>query len=407
MVGFSKKTIKGVPLRGKTILLRADYNVPLRDDGTIADDFRIRASLPTVKALLKDGCKVVIISHLGRPDGKRDETYSLEPVAERLAQLLGREVRFVSDCVGPKVRMAIKRAPKVSVVLLENLRFHSEEEANDDQFAQQLAQDSGAQYFVQDGFGVVHRAHASTAAITMYLPSVAGLLLAREVETITSVMKKPKRPLVALLGGAKVSDKILVIEKLVGVADQMIIGGAMANTFLADRGKSLGKSKVEPGQNGVVDEIYAAVRKKVGDKYVDNFLVLPSDVVVATSPDAADTDVVSVDEIPDDVMALDIGPVSQRRMGEAIRRAQTVLWNGTMGFAEKPQFAAGSIAAAQALVDSHETISVVGGGDTTDFVINWDSKHGDSFSHVSTGGGASLDLIAGKTLPGVEALLDA
>lgn len=407
MVGFSKKTMRDVPLRYKTVLVRADYNVPLRDDGTIADDFRIRASLPTLRALLRDSCKIVIVSHLGRPDGKVDQRYSLEPVAQRLAELLGREVRFVSECIGPRARMAIKRAPKVGIVMLENLRFHPEEEANDLAFAEQLAHDSGAQYFIQDGFGVVHRAHASTAAITTFLPSVAGLLLEREVATIQGAMHQPKRPLVALLGGAKVSDKIQVIEKLVAVADQLIIGGAMANTFLAAQGKQLGTSKVEPDQGAVIGDIYAAVRQKVGERFVDNFLVLPSDVVVAASSDDTETQVVSVDAIPDTVMALDIGPASQHRMTEAIKRAQTVLWNGTLGYAEKPAFAAGSEAAARALTDHSDTVSIIGGGDTADFVINWDKDRGESFSHVSTGGGASLDLIAGKKLPGVEALLDA
>ena len=406
MVGFSKKTMRDVPLRYKTVLVRADYNVPLRDDGTIADDSRIRASLPTIRALLKDSCKIVIISHLGRPDGKPDEKYSLEPAAKRLAELLERDVRFVSECVGPKARMAIKRAPKVGIVMLENLRFHPEEEANDAEFAEQLAHDSGAQYFIQDGFGVVHRAHTSTSAITMYLPSIAGLLLEREVTTISETMHHPKRPLLAILGGAKVSDKIQVIEKIVAVADQIIVGGAMANTFLAAQGKQLGKSKMESDQGQVIGEIYAAVHQKVGEKYVDNFLVLPSDVVVANDIDSTDTRVVSVNEIPDDTMALDIGPASQHRMTEAIKRAQTVLWNGTLGFAERPAFAGGSAAAAQALKDNTETILIVGGGDTTDFVINWDEHHGDSFTHVSTGGGASLDLIAGNKLPGVEALLD-
>ena len=235
-MGFFKQTINTVPIEGQTVLLRADYNVPLEADGAIADDFRIRASLPTIKKLLKDNCKVVIISHLGRPDG-RDAALSLEPVAARLAELLKESVRFVNQTTGDKVRMAVKRAPKRSVIVLENLRFSTEEEANSESFARELAKSSTARYFVQDGFGVVHRAHASTAAITLFLPSVAGLLLEREYTTITNAMKTPKRPLVAVMGGAKVSDKIPVIEEFVNVADKIVIGGAMANTFLSLQGK--------------------------------------------------------------------------------------------------------------------------------------------------------------------------
>lgn len=405
---FHKRTMRKAPLAGKTVLLRADYNVPLHDDGTIADDFRIRASLPTVKKLLSDGCKVIIISHLGRPDGERNEKYSLEPAAQRLAELLGREVRFVDDCVGHKVKMAVKTAPKNSVTMLENLRFYAEEEQNDDGFAYQLAHDTGAKYFVQDGFGVVHRAHASTDAITQCLPSVAGLLLEREYRAITDAMGDPKRPLLAILGGAKVSDKIPVIKALTRVADQIVIGGAMANTFLAQAGKSMGKSKVEADQVDVIDDIYDAVEKKVSPKMRDNFLVLPTDVAVATSIDeSAKRRSVSVDDLADDDIALDIGDQSIERMTAAITRAQTVIWNGTLGMAELPEFAHGSARAALELAEHPEKTSIIGGGDTADFVINWDSKHGDSFTHVSTGGGASLDLMAGKKLPGVESLLDA
>lgn len=407
MVGFTKKTIKDVPIERKTVLLRTDFNVPLDDDGKVADDFRVRASLPTIRALLRGGCKVVIISHLGRPDGKRDLKYSLEPVADCLAKHLRRDVRFVADCVGPKVRMAVKRAPMNSVTVLENLRFYPEEEQNDCEFARRLAEDTGARYFVQDGFGVVHRAHASTAAITYYAPSVAGLLLEREVATITKTMRRPKHPLVALLGGAKVSDKIQIIEKFVGLADQIVIGGAMANTFLESQGKNLGKSKLENGQGAVIAEIHSAIRAKVGAKFIDNFLVLPTDAVIAPTPDSTDTKVVAIDDVPSDMMVLDIGPKSVERMHRALERAQTVIWNGTMGLAEHSQFATGSEAAAKYLADHPDTTSIIGGGDTADFVLHWDDKRGGSFTHVSTGGGASLELMAGKKLPGVEALLDA
>jgi len=405
---FLKRTMRKTPLAHKTVLVRADYNVPLNDDGSIADDFRIRASVPTIERLLADGCRVVIISHLGRPKGTRDAKYSLEPAAARLAKLLGRDVRFVDDCIGPRVKMALKRATMSSVTVLENLRFYPEEEANDSAFARSLVRDSGAQYFVQDGFGVVHRAHASTDAITQYLPSVAGLLLQREYTEIVGAMKAPRRPLVALLGGAKVSDKIQIIDELVRVADQIIIGGAMANTFLAYQGYSVGQSKVEVGQNQIIENIYDAIAKKVSTKFRDNFLVLPSDLGVASAiNNSEDRRVVSVDQVRPDDIILDIGDQSIERMVAALGRAQTVIWNGTLGMAELPNFAHGSARAALELAEHPEKTSIIGGGDTAEFVINWDGKHGDSFSHVSTGGGASLELMAGEKLPGIEALLDA
>lgn len=404
---FFKKTISDVPLEGRTVLLRADYNVPLKSDGTIADDFRIRASLPTVKRLLKDGCKVVIISHLGRPEG-RDPKLTLEPAALRLAQLLGEPVRFVDQTVGDKVRMAVKRAPKRGVIVLENLRFHAEEEANDEAFARKLAKDSGAAYFVQDGFGVVHRDHASTAAITLFLPSVAGLLLEKEYTSITNAMSDPKRPLVAVMGGAKVSDKIGVIEKLVDKADTVLIGGAMANTFLAAKGVSVGASKFETDQNEVIKKIHEAVRQKVGEDGQDDFLRLPVDVTVATRIERP-TDVrnVSVDTIAAADIVLDIGIQTAKDYVSAIKQAGTVIWNGTLGYAELAVFAKGSAAVAEALAEHPKIESIIGGGDTADFALHWDKKKGGSFSHVSTGGGASLELMAGKKLPGIEHLLDA
>lgn len=406
---FFKLTMNDVPLEGKTVLVRADYNVPLNKDGTVADDYRIRMSVPTIKALLADKCKVVIISHLGRPDGERKMEYSLEPAATRLAELLGQPVRFVDDCIGEKTRMAIKRAPKISVTVCENLRFYAGEEANDMEFARDLAKTSGAHYFVQDGFGVVHRAHASTAAITTLIPSVAGLLLEREYTTITGAMKEPARPLVAVLGGAKVSDKIGVIEKLVDVADTIIIGGAMANTFLARQGTFIGKSKVETDQNDVIDAIYEKAIKKVGRERVDSFLILPVDVGVGTSTEPAATrQDVSVKAIPAETMALDLGVESAKLIEQIVGRAHTVIWNGTLGYAEVPAFQTASAALAEVLANNKNSIkSIIGGGDTADFVLHWDKKAGASFGHVSTGGGASLELMAGDKLPGIESLLDA
>lgn len=406
-MAFFKQTILTVPIEHQTVLLRADYNVPLKDDGTIADDFRIRASLPTVQRLLKDGCKVVIISHLGRPEG-RDPKLSLEPVALRLAQLLGEPIRFVDETVGDKARMAIKRAPGRSVTVLENLRFDPREEANDEGFAHELAVASGARYFVQDGFGVVHRAHASTSAITLQLPSVAGLLLEREYTTITDAMKSPKRPLVAVLGGAKVSDKIGVIKAFINVADAIIVSGAMANTFLAYKGYAMGASILEGNETDTLNEIYTAAKAKVGDEAVDDFLVLPTDVAVATSKDSSEPRrETPVTAIKSDEMALDIGESTIKKTLEKVADAHTVIWNGTLGMAEYPAYAVGSTRLAEVLANNQQITSIIGGGDTADFVLNWDKKKGASFTHVSTGGGASLELMAGEKLPGVESLLDA
>ena len=405
-MAFFKQTINTVPLHGETVLLRADYNVPLKSDGTIESDFRIQASLPTVKKLLADGCKVVIISHLGRPEG-RDPKLSLEPVALRLAELLGEPVRFVDETVGDKAMMAVKRAPKRSVIVLENLRFDPREEANDEGFARELAKASSARYFVQDGFGVVHRAHASTAAITLLLPSVAGLLLEREYTVITKAMKHPERPLVAVLGGAKVHDKIAVIKALIDVADRIIISGAMANTFLKYKGLDLGKSKLDDGADDILDDIYTAARAKVGADKVDDFLVLPTDLAVAKAVENAPRKVVAVDQVASDEMALDIGDKTIDETVADAEKAKTVIWNGTLGMAEFPNFAHGSARLSLALATHPEIESIIGGGDTADFVLNWDSKQGGSFTHVSTGGGASLELMAGEKLPGIESLLDA
>jgi phosphoglycerate kinase len=406
-MGFYKQTIKTVPIEGQTVLLRADYNVPIDSDGRISDDFRIRSSLPSIRQLLKDGCKVVIISHLGRPEG-RDPRLSLEPVAQRLAEILGEPVRFVDQIVGDKVKMAVKRAPKRSVIVLENLRFDAREEANDEQFAMQLAQDSGARYFVQDGFGTVHRAHASYVAITHFLPSVAGYLVDKEYTTITEAMKNPKRPLIAVMGGAKVSDKIALVKRFVEVADKIIIGGAMANTFLAYKGNAVGRSKVEADQTATLDEIYKAAAERVGAGNVDDFIILPTDVAVASELDHDQPRrTVAVSEIGEDDLALDIGETSIDTMVGEIEKAGTVIWNGTMGMAEFPNFAHGSARLALALATHPGITSIIGGGDTADFVLDWDAKKGGSFTHVSTGGGASLELMAGEKLPGVESLLDA
>lgn len=405
-MSFSKLTIKDIPLEHKTVLVRADYNVPLNAKGEISDDLRIRASIPTLQYLISQHAKVVIISHLGRPEG-RDASQSLAPIAVRLEELLGHPVGFIEDCIGDKVKHGIRKAPQGSVTLLENLRYYTAEEENSEPFAKQIAQATAARYFVQDGFGVVHRAHASTDAITHFIPSVSGLLLEKEYTTITAAMENPQRPLVAVLGGAKVSDKITVIERFVSVADRIIIGGAMANTFLAYRGLSMGSSKVESDQAEVLDSIYTAARAKVGDS-VDDFIVLPTDLAVATeiTPNA-ERRVVSVHSVGAEDMALDIGDQSITRMVKDILPAKTVVWNGTLGYAEVPAFAHGSARLALALATQPQTTSIIGGGDTADFVLKWDGEQGKSFTHVSTGGGASLELMAGKILPGIASLLDA
>lgn len=407
MAAFYKKTIKDVPLEHQTVLVRADYNVPLTDDGKIADDYRMIQSLPTLHFLIKAGCKIVIMAHLGRPKGV-DKKLSLEPVAEHLGELLKKKVTFVPDCVGDRVKVAAKNAKPGDVILLENVRFHAQDETNDPKFAKELADSSTAKYFVQDGFGVVHRAHASTEGVTHYLPSVAGLLLEKEVTTITGVMKDPKRPLVAVLGGAKVSDKITVIRKFVEIADQIIIGGAMANTFFKYRGLPIGKSVHEDGEEPLIEQIYGDARKKVGER-VDDFILLPTDVAVAPEigPGQKRT-IVPVQQVQSEDYILDLGPTSTDAMLTHVKDAATVVWSGTLGYTEEIVFAYSSakLATALAAQKSH-TFSVVGGGDTADFVLHWDTNAGKSFGLVSTGGSASLELMAGQKLPGVEALLNA
>ncbi len=403
---FFKRTIKDVPIDRKTVLVRADYNVPLNAHGAISDDLRIRASLPTLEYLLDHNCKVVVMSHLGRPEGK-DPVLSLKVVAKRLKELLGIHVIFVNDCIGDLAAQVIKKAPLGSLIVLENLRYYPEEEANDEAFAQKIAKATAARYFVQDGFGVVHRAHASTEAITHFIPSVAGLLLEREYVTITNAMEKPKRPFVAVMGGAKVSDKITVIERFVGIADKIIIGGAMANTFLKYKGHHMGASTVEPGQEKVLDGIYRAANRKL-DTSIDDFIILPSDVAVAHDVSGtAKRRNIKLGNVADDDKALDIGDESIERLAKELKGAKTVVWNGTLGLAELPEFAHGSARLALELASNPKATSIIGGGDTADFVLKWDGNGGESFTHVSTGGGASLELMAGKKLPGIESLLDA
>ena len=405
---FYKQTIKDIDVERQVVLVRVDYNVPMQKDGTIDDDLRIRASLPTIRYLLERQCKLVLMSHLGRPEG-RDEQLSLAPIAARLAELLGQPVKFIDDCVGDKVRQTVKHSPCGSVLLLENLRFYAEEEANDMDFAKNIAKSTGANMFVQDGFGAVHRAHASTHAITQFLPGFAGILLEKEVTMINRSMQLPARPFVAIIGGAKVSDKIDLIRQLIDKADKILIGGAMANTFLKFKGYDMGASVVDDDQHDVLREIYSLAAKKAGPEHVDDFLVLPKDVAVGTNTNNDDQSrrEVSVDNIASDEMALDIGTHAIERFADIIKGAGTIVWNGPLGYAGIKAFSIGSARVSLAIASNEHAISIVGGGDTADFVLKWCGGEDSCFTHVSTGGGASMELMSGKKLPGVESLLDA
>lgn len=397
---FKKKTIKDIDIHGKTILLRADFNVPMNDKGEITSDYRIIKSLPTIKYLLDRKCKVIIISHLGRPDGKPEQKYSLRPVYTKLQELMPEiDIKFSESTIDDSAKITCKQAVEGEIVLLENLRFDPGEEGNDMDFAKQLRLVSGADYFVQDGFGVVHRAHASTEAITHLLPALGGLLLTEEVDELLGVMSSPRRPLVAVVGGAKISDKIGFIERLLEVADTVLIDGAMANTFLKYNANEIGKSIFEPGQEEII--------KKIFKKAKPGQLILPIDVGVsteiATSSQRRDC---AINEIQKDEIILDIGFETMREFSGYIHNANTVIWNGPLGYAEIKQFAHGSEVLAKTISDQAGITSVVGGGDTADFVLNWlDNNPGGHFTHISTGGGAGLELMSGLRLPGVESLL--
>ena len=404
-IDFKWKTIKDVDVAGKRILLRADYNVPLKD-GEILDDFRVEASLPTLKYLIERGAKIVIISHLGRPKSPADIQFSLAPIAENLSEKLGKKVKFAKDCIGEDVANLTAKMGSGDVVMLENLRFHPEEKADDREFAKNLAKDTHANLFVQEGFGVVHRAHASTHAITEFLPSVAGFLLKKEYVEIKSATDDPNRPLTALMGGAKISDKIPLVRKFVEIADNVVIGGAMANNFLKFNGKNVAKSLVENDVDEIIKEIMVAVREKWGENYNDHF-ILPTDVAIATDGDFHSPRVeVDLAENPlyGEAAIFDLGAKTIAKINDKIRESGTVIWNGDLGIDNVPQFSMASIAAAENMTKTR-IISVVGGGDTADFARHWDKLRGGSFTHVSTGGGASLELMAGEKLPGIYALM--
>ena len=404
-VDFPYKTIRDIDVNGKQILMRADYNVPLNDVGEITDDFRIEASLPTINYLLERGCKLVIMSHLGRPKGQVNEKYSLKPVAKRLSEALNRPVKFAADCIGDDVAAMTQDLNSGEIVLLENLRFHPEEEKNDEEFAKQLAESSHAEIFVQNGFGVVHRPHASTAAITKYLPSVAGLLVEKEYVEIKSATDTPNRPLTAIIGGAKISDKMPLVRKFMEIADNVIIGGALANNFLKHDGYDTGDSLVEDGVDELVGSIEQSAKEKYGSDLGAHF-ILPVDVAVAESGSLNDPRIEkNINDIHAPAVIYDIGEQTITAIEKTIAGSGTVIWNGTMGMAECEQFSRGSARIALTLAKNPQITSVIGGGDTADFVRNWDALKGGSFTHVSTGGGASLELMAGDTLPGIDALI--
>lgn len=387
---MKKKTIRDIDVSGKRVFVRVDFNVPQDDAGRITDDRRIVESLPTIRALLQEGAKVILASHLGRPKG-RNERWSLAPVAKRLSELLGKEVPLAPDCVGEETERMAESLEPGDVLLLENVRFHEEESANDPEFARQLA--SLAEYYVNDAFGSAHRAHASTEGIAHYIPGVAGLLMEKEIEVLGGALHNPKRPFIALLGGAKVKDKIAVIENLLPKVDKLLIGGGMVFTFIKARGYEIGHS--------ILDTENLEFAKKCASS---SKVMLPSDIVVADRIEAGQkTEVVAAEAIPPGKIGVDIGPRTCAEFSDEISKAGSIIWNGPMGVFEIPEFALGTKAVAQAMADSG-AVTIVGGGDTAAAVEHFGLSG--KMTHVSTGGGASLEFLEGKILPGVAALQD-
>ncbi len=390
---MEKKTVKDVSWRGKRALVRCDFNVPLDGDLQITDDSRIRGALPTIKYLLEQGAALILCSHMGRPKGEVVEKLRLDPVAARLQELLGRPVTKLDDCIGDEVKKAAAALRAGDILLLENLRFHAGEESNDPEFAKELA--SLADVYVNDAFGTAHRAHASVVGVAAHLPAVAGFLLEKEIAFLGEALQAPKRPFVAILGGAKISDKIGVIENLLTKADSLLIGGGMANTFLKAKGYEMADSLVEEGSVELAGELLA----KAGDK-----LVLPTDVIVADDFSAkANHEVASADGVKAGWRVLDIGPETAKVFAAKVKEAGTVVWNGPMGVFEFAPFAEGTFAVAHALADS-EAMTIIGGGDSVAAIQQ--AGLADRMTHISTGGGASLEFLEGKELPGVAALSD-
>jgi len=396
---FDKRSVRDLEPAGRRVLMRVDFNVPIKG-GEVGDDTRIVAALPTIRYLLEKKARLILLSHLGRPDGKVDPKYSLRPVAARLERLLRQPVAFASDCVGPEAEAAAKALADGAVLLLENLRFHPEEEQNNSAFARRLA--ALGECYVNDAFGTAHRAHASTEAVAKLLkPAVAGFLMQRELEYLGKALAHPERPFVAILGGAKISGKIDVIQALLGQVDRLLIGGAMMFTFLRAQGRPTGRSLVEEDRIGMARDVLAAA----GARGVE--LLLPVDCVASTAADgSAPSRTVAVDGLGADEMGVDIGPVSVQAMVRALADARTVLWNGPMGICEVDAFAGGTRAVAQALAEAsgRGAITVVGGGDSVAALQQ--AGLAERMTHVSTGGGASLEFLEGRVLPGVAALDD-
>ena len=388
-----KKTIREIDVERKRVLVRVDFNLPI-DDGRILDELRLTAALPTIEYLRDQGARIILCSHLGRPKGTVVESLRLAPIAARLSELLSVPVAAANDCVGAEAEAAVDKLTSGDVLLLENVRFHVEEEANDAAFSQRLAK--LADVYVNDAFGTAHRAHASTEGVAHHLPAVAGLLMEREVDFLTRAAVEPEKPLGAIIGGAKISDKMLCVRNLLSIVDVLIIGGGMANTFLKAAGHSVGDSLVEDGQLGTA----SAVMQDAGER-----LLLPSDVVIADAFDAdAQAQTVAVDKVPSDWRILDAGPESIAAYSAALADCRTIVWNGPLGVAEFPRFAKGSTALAEILAH-HSAVTIVGGGETAALVR--EAGLAGQFDHISTGGGAFLESLEGKELPGVAALQDA
>jgi len=394
---FEKKTIKDIDVTGKRVFCRVDFNVPIDDNGTITDDTRIQAALPTIRYLIENGAKVILASHLGRPKGAPDPAYSLCPVATHLSHLLGRQVIMAPDCVGPNIELQTRQMGSGSVMLLENVRFHVGETKNDPEFARQLA--ALGDIYVNDAFGTAHRAHASTEGVARLLtPAVAGYLMEKELKYLGSALANPQRPFVAIIGGAKVSDKITVIENLLEKVDSILIGGGMAYTFLKAQGLEIGQSLVEEDRLPLASELLDKAKAQKVE------FLLPTDHLVAEKF-AADSPytVATSEQFPTTGMGLDIGPATIELYSEKVKAAKTVVWNGPMGVFEFDAFAKGTFAVAEALAAS-DCLSIIGGGDSVAAVNK--SNLQDKMTHISTGGGASLEFLEGKELPGVVALTD-